>query len=327
MKQFGRVHRLVGIVSLIAVFACSGKSQQPSKAGAAPGGQGSYVTSGSIGKTAPAPIQKNDWPEFREIPPSEWGGKQILFTFNPIADTHNRDYGTWRLASAPTQDVDEPALRNKIATITDLRPTRSGDEYMVTVRVNDTGYRCIAHAFYNELWGTIFLDYVDQARHALVGKTVWLLAHKLMTYDAGSNRRSFTDVRLLSQATVLKVVASWYTDVPVRLILRTVQGEEGYLDVDVLGKTGDLPHGYYIGEVLLRSNPKLTHSWPASVWTAIETQNLIVGMTTEQVQMAWGKPASTSHVQSTGGHAERWLYPENFVDFVNGRLSAFGDLK
>jgi phage baseplate assembly protein gpV len=85
-------------------------------------------------------------------------------------------------------------------------------------------------------------------------------------------------------------------------------------DVDRLLNGGDTWN-------LLSYDPYKKYNWSSSIWAKIKTGQVILGMTKEQVQMAWGSAASKSVLASNGRTVETWVY-SNFdtVSFVNGKV-------
>jgi phage baseplate assembly protein gpV len=71
----------------------------------------------------------------------------------------------------------------------------------------------------------------------------------------------------------------------------------------------------------LAYDPYKKYNWPQSVWSQIKAGNVTLGMTKEQVLLAWGTPSSKSAVSGSGTTVETWGYPNfNFVSFANGKV-------
>jgi hypothetical protein len=61
--------------------------------------------------------------------------------------------------------------------------------------------------------------------------------------------------------------------------------------------------------------------WPIDIETAVLDKQVLVGMTTEQATMAWGRPTRVNETVSASGKAEEWVYPKGArLHFVNGEL-------
>jgi hypothetical protein len=61
--------------------------------------------------------------------------------------------------------------------------------------------------------------------------------------------------------------------------------------------------------------------WPIDIETAVLDKQVLVGMTTEQAAMAWGRPLKINETISASGKAEEWVYPKGArLHFVNGEL-------
>ncbi|MBI3422518.1 MAG: hypothetical protein HY011_06225 [Acidobacteria bacterium] len=70
-------------------------------------------------------------------------------------------------------------------------------------------------------------------------------------------------------------------------------------------------------EYFLTEDPKAKYKWPARIWTAIENNRVISGMTAEQVRMSWGEPEKT--VRTAMG--EQWTFAAGVLTFRNGVLT------
>jgi hypothetical protein len=61
--------------------------------------------------------------------------------------------------------------------------------------------------------------------------------------------------------------------------------------------------------------------WPIDIEAAVLDRRVLVGMTTEQATLAWGRPLKVHETLSASGKAEEWVYPKGArFHFVNGEL-------
>jgi hypothetical protein len=117
----------------------------------------------------------------------------------------------------------------------------------------------------------------------------------------------------------LKVVAinpGWDEEKPLRFVLQTSDGKQGFLDVNLSGTNvaPELRHLNRFDEAFMTEDPKLKYKWPARIWEAIENNRVLSGMTMEQVRLSWGEPDKT--VRTTTG--EQWTYAAGVLTFRTG---------
>ncbi|WP_018752716.1 stalk domain-containing protein [Paenibacillus sanguinis] len=76
------------------------------------------------------------------------------------------------------------------------------------------------------------------------------------------------------------------------------------------------------GYSFLKYDPYKKYNWSSSIWNKIKLRQVDLGMTKEQVSLAWGEPAGKSTLKTNGRLLETWVYG-NFdtVAFINGKVS------
>lgn len=83
--------------------------------------------------------------------------------------------------------------------------------------------------------GIVPLLDLETARSRWKGKTLWLKVESLVTYDEANGKFGGIKVAMNAPVTVSDVVAGFFTESPIRLILQTSSGVEGFLDVGLSG--------------------------------------------------------------------------------------------
>jgi len=63
--------------------------------------------------------------------------------------------------------------------------------------------------------------------------------------------------------------------------------------------------------------------WPTGIEEAVINKKVLLGMTDEQVQMAWGKPRSINRSVGAWGVHEQWMYGSTYLYFENGKLKSW----
>lgn len=76
------------------------------------------------------------------------------------------------------------------------------------------------------------------------------------------------------------------------------------------------------GYSFLKYDPYKKYNWSSSVWAKIKLRQVDLGMTKEQVLLAWGEPSGKNTLTTNGKLLETWVY-RNFdtIAFLNGKVS------
>ena len=164
--------------------------------------------------------------------------------------------------------------------------------------------------------GIALVDDLEKARAAWVGRTVWSREMLLQTYDADRDAIGFVKVKKYAPVKVVEVLPGWDEEKPARFVLETAVGERGFLDVNLSGTNvpKELRHLYRFEHRFLSADPRLTHGWPPRVWAAIENNQVLAGMTAEQVRLSWGEPNQVN--------GDEWSYDGGVLRFRQGVLVA-----
>lgn len=107
--------------------------------------------------------------------------------------------------------------------------------YYVEMVVEETGERLRALASGGNVRGLGPVADIERARPLYVGKTLWRDAGSLQTLDEKSGKVSFVGVEPFDALKVVAVTAGWDDAAPVRIVVRTPAGAEGFVDVNFSG--------------------------------------------------------------------------------------------
>jgi hypothetical protein len=294
-------------------------------------GSDPYIHSGSIGTSSPtqtpSQYQSYDVRPFAALTVREWIGRKFIFLpVDKAARTYA--YGDFHPALAYQKYV------GRTATVSEI----TGQEYgadndhpsSIHLVMDDNGERvatsCNCPASQLTLSGLGLVSDIDNARTKWLGKTLYLntkTAAELQAYDASRDESTPVHVKKFSAVRVTAIVAGYSSLSPVRFILRTPEGVEAYLDVNVsntnAGATSSL---FRVEDKFLTDDPHAAHNWPKKVWDAIEESSIFKGMTTEQARMSWGEPNVIGNSTSTAGREESWSYSSGSkLVFTNGILT------
>jgi TonB family protein len=285
-----------------------------------------YVRNGSIGNV-PVETPVNNWSQFKYIPFDEWLGKRVIFLPKPAG---LRQFG-YQFFQGGSGQFGLPTYAEAAGKIGRIVAVEGGQFPKVVIELEGPGPRYVGTVYSGTLSDIAFLDEIDQARKELTGKTLWTLGSELGTYDETSGSFGSVKVKKFSPLKVVDVVVGWFSDNPIRLILRSETGEEGYVDVSISGTNSgkQLASLSHIDKSFSLTDPKNGHQdWPQAVWDAIQEEKVALGMTKDQVTMSWGRPKSIDQTVTAGGKSEQWIYGNGaYVYFTGGFVSGIQNEK
>jgi hypothetical protein len=288
-------------------------------------GQVPYLKTGSIGKVNES-LPVNAWPQFKYVPMSEWQGKRVIFLPQPASLRH---FGYQSFTGGSGQ-FGAPTYEETVGKIGTVIAVDAEEYPKVTIEMEGTGRRYIGTAYTGSLRAVAFLDEIDQARKELIGKTLWISSSSILTYNDATGQFGSVKVKKFSPVRVVDVVVGWYEHEPIRLILKSENGEEGFLDVQISGTNVSevLIGSGHIAQYFLLADPKKTYLWPNSIWDAIQHEKVALGMTGQQVRMSWGEPKSISQTITAAGNSQQWVFGSGaFVYVTHGVVSGIQNEK
>ncbi|HEX7318566.1 MAG TPA: hypothetical protein VF297_31955 [Pyrinomonadaceae bacterium] len=222
MKTFPRI-RLACLTLLVFISAIAAVAS-PVGPFALPGQEGATATA------SPSPT------EFETKPITEWAGERFVFLGR---DPSLRKYGYQLIYPADRTIGTLPydGYVGKVVRVTGVVPssTRVSGSYNVEMVVEETGERLRALASGGTVRGLGPVADVERARALYVGKTLWREAGSMQTVDERSGKTSFIGVGPFDSLKVVAVTAGWDDSAPVRIVVRTPAGEEGFVDVNFSG--------------------------------------------------------------------------------------------
>jgi hypothetical protein len=144
---------------------------------------------------------------------------------------------------------------------------------------------------------------LEKARKRYSARTLWYSDDTLKSGDRKLKIKQYLPVK------VLEIVPGWYAPVPIRFIVQTKDGRRGYVDVHMSDTNvpASLQTRSRFEDTFLETDPRKTYAWTPKVWAAIESREVFVGMTAQQVRMSWGEPKETDTL-SRAGRLEKWVY-------------------
>jgi hypothetical protein len=270
-----------------------------------------YVVEGSIGKVEKPPSHTGTLATL-ELP--DWIGQRFILLPQPMK---LQEYGYQSF---------EPHLSyskwvGKVLTVTSVT---SGVFPVVTFKTEHGNVR--ATAYTESINGIGPVRDIDYARVRWLGKFLWLKTTGIVTYDAASD--SYGNVRLgrTARVKVKNIVAGWYNHEPVRFILLSDDGREGFVDVQLTGTnvSAILRNQSRVQDRFDETDPRARHKdWSSRVWKAIGEEKVFIGMSADQARLSWGEPNDINRTIIHGERSEQWVYGEHTYLYVkNGVVTA-----
>ena len=283
-------------------------------------GQNPYIREGSIGKQKVASdIVKKDTFSFRPI--SSWIGERFIF-LPSTKSLQKYGYQSFKGGDGRHGHPSYNKYVGRIAKVVSVNKRNS--RWDVQFEMEDNGHRLTATAYLENIHDIAPIADIDNARSRWIGKTLWYADNKISTYNEDTGKFGSIKVRRYSPVKVIDIVIGWYNYLPIRFILQTSSGEEGFEDINLSGT--NIPNGLRdnnkFEESFLTQDPKIMYKWSNRIWSAIEDRKVFVGMTVKQTRMSWGKPKEINKTVNSNIVHEQWVYrSSNYLYFENGILT------
>lgn len=274
-----------------------------------------YIREGSIGKQKDQAdaAPKGDF-QFRPV--EKWVGEKFIFLARPKS---LQEYG-YQGFGGGTGRYGQPTYEECVGRIGTI--IKASDKE-ITIKMDDNGQIYTARVLIDSVDDIAPLADIDKARVKYLGRTLWRIRGSILTYNHKKEKYGTVDFKRYSPVRVVDIVVGWPTYTPVRFILKTPSGEEGFIDVNLSGT--NVPSGLRdrerFDDWFLVEDPRKTYRWPEKVWAAIEEGKVFVGMTAEQARMSWGKPKEINKTITGNVEHEQWVYGSgSYLYFDNGIL-------
>lgn len=282
--------------------------------------ENSYVKTGSIGKAKEEKVElTKDQLAFR--PMEDWVGEKFIFlpTFVSV-----QKYG-YQYVQGGSGEHGNPTYEECVGRIGKVTQVTKGMPDVVTIQMEDNGQIYTARGYGSDIHGIAPVLDLDFARNKWIGKTLWYKSSTLSTYDESLDKHASKKIKKYSPVKVVDVVAGWYDHCPIRFILRSSTGEEGYVDVHISGTNvaASIQHLDKFEKKFSTTDPRTTQKWSKKIWSAIEQEEVFIGMTAEQAKMSWGEPDSINTTTTSSGNHEQWVYKgRNYIYFDHKILTS-----
>ena len=311
-----------GFSLILAILIVSGTNVFPA--------DNPYIHEGSIGtqKSIKKPT-KIDPSSFRPI--ESWVGERFIFLpkTKSSPQTLYLDFWSGVMEHGMKQYLPYEKYVGRIAKVLTVNKGQS-DDWNLTLQMVDDNQVIEARSLINDTLSDVapLMD-IEDARTKWQGKPLWYKSTIISTYNAEKDEFKVIELKKYSQVRVVDIVAGWRSEEPVRFILRAPSGEEGFEDVYWSGtNVYDRQKSYSksFEESFFAQDPRKIYKWSKKIWSAIEDEEVFLGMTIEQARLSWGKPMQINRTISHSRKHEQWVYGgRRYLYFENGLLTAIQD--
>jgi hypothetical protein len=311
--------RAVGkILAVILLLPLNGQEPNP------------YIRPGAIGNPQVKEAQAKETEKVagRTLEIMDWGGERVMFA--PKSEgTKKYGYQSIKKRPAPGQSgigshgLPYETYVGKFATI--KRVTKERIIHRIELETDD-GEGLVGDAYLETLDGIVFVRDLDYAKEHYQGKPLWLMSADLLGVDEGGEHFSTIPAKRFSKVMVKAVAVGSFQDNPIRFVLNTSDGKEGYVDFQITGTnvSHSLRSEDSFSNHFAETDPVLKYKkWGAKALNAIADCRVYLGMTADQVLVSWGKPNKINASVGSWGRHEQWVYGDSsYLYFENGKLTS-----
>lgn len=255
-------------------------------------------------------------------------GEKVVFVAK-AKRFHGYGYMSFHWTSNRSASVPYDALVGKVGTVTEIqpRPTRALNFRRVIIRLDSSGESVMTEALNDHISDVALLADIEEGRKRWVGKTLWYKS-KYLRPSTDAEILEWRKVRKFQPVTVAAVMVGTDLGGVIDFVLQFRDGQEGVAGVtlsasntspefiETLKRLGRKECSF--DTVFFTEDPRLTHKWPADVWAAIENDQVLVGMTADQVILAWGEPKSVNNTRTGMLDSSQWVYGDNRYVYIDG---------
>jgi len=256
------------------------------------------------------------------LPISSWVGER--FVFLPMnASVREFGYSSFKGGEGRYGRPEYDKYVGRIAKVVSVVDRRFGT-WNVEFEIKDDGRRLTATAYGGSIHNIALVADADNAGEKWLGKTLWYSGASIATYDEDTEKFGGIKVKKYSPVKVVGITLGWYNSSPVKFVLQTASGKIGFVDLNLSGtNVSEKLRGYNTFESYFAiQNPRTIYKWSDEVWAAIEEAEILIGMTSRQALMSWGKPRRINETTTSGGKSEQWVYTnDRYLYFKNGVLT------
>lgn len=278
------------------------------------------IQEGSIGNIENKEIKNKDKNEFKFIPIKDWEGLEFIFL--PQSKS-SQEYG-YQLFNKKDEQFKGIEYKKYVGKTIEVIELKKNGLWEVAFRVKETGEVLVTQAFGGTIDNIALISDIKKARKKWIGKTLWTKSTELVSYNFEKDTFNSVEIKKYRPVKVKNIVGGWYSSSPIRFILETLNGKQGYVDINLSGTnvSKTLRDNNKFEDEFLTENIREKHDFSLKVWKAIEKENVFTGMTKKQVELSWGQPKDINKTISGSNVSEQWVYQNyNYLYFENGKLT------
>jgi hypothetical protein len=277
-------------------------------------------------KKAPEQIAFPDGP----LPVEQWVGEEFIFL--PQCNSLQK-YGYQECIKQGAKSSDGlpyDGTVGRVGKVLEVVPvTRSKFILHLTMTDPDEVFECTGHYFdigidnpAPSFDGLALVKDILLAREKYEGNTYYAARREFSTYDSKTGGFGSVKVLKYSPVKVVRVSAGTSSRSPIRLVVETEEGKQGYHEIPFSGTNAPHKPILTFDTYFVKEDPRKKHKWSKRVWEAIGEESVFVGMTEEQTRMSLGDPPSVTESISKGGVLTLWHYRGLMVTIIKGRVDS-----
>lgn len=255
-------------------------------------------------------------------------GEKVVF----VAETKRLQrygYSSFHWPENRSASVPYDALVGKVGTVTEIqsRPKGALNFRSVIIKLESSDQSVMTNALNDRISDVTLLTDIEEGRKRWVGKTLWYKS-KYLRPSSDAEAAEWKKVRKFQPVTVLNVMVGAGHAGAIDFVLQFKDGQEGLAGVNLSASNTDpafLETLKKLGKkecsfdaMFFTEDPRLTRKWPADIWSAIENGQVLVGMTVDQVVLAWGEPKTVNSHESGESYSSQWVYGERGYVYFDG---------
>lgn len=261
-------------------------------------------------------------------------GEKVVF----VAETKRLQaygYSSFHWTQNRSASVPYEALVGKVGTVTEIQPRPTGalNFRRVIIKLESSDQSVMTNALNDRISDVTLLTDIQDGRKRWVGKTLWYKS-KYLRPSTDAEVLEWRKIRKFQPVTVLNVMVGAGHTGAIDFVLQFKDGQEGLAGVTLSASNTDpefLKTLKMLGKkecsfdaMFFTEDPRLEHKWSADIWAAIENGQVLVGMTVDQVILAWGEPKNVNNTQTGVSDLSQWVYSEDRYVYIgsSGKVTA-----
>jgi hypothetical protein len=246
------------------------------------------------------------------LPLAKWAGQKFMFL--PMEREAPTEAPSFKLGAAPgdgdTRNAPYESLVGRVGTV-----VRTGADFVV-MKLDDDGTTLRGTPGpYGNLPELAPAADLYLARKLYTGKILWPKDPSLDRYTRARGAEARLPIGPGVPTLVRGVFPAENAANPIRLVLETADGRQGYVDMALSGTNA--PTGghvvYKFNDLFFGADPHRVTGWGNGAWSAIRAGKVLPGFTHDQVRAAWGRPDSIE--------GDTWTYGAGTVRFAEGKVT------